>query len=94
VREDELLAKLLVLIDQIDLDKTGMRRKLQTEVEKMNKFTADILGMQNEIKIPKMDVRGYAKYVLKNGTAEEKREIMGCLKSRLVLADAKIRLKE
>ena len=26
VREDELLAQLLVLIDQIDLDKTGMKK--------------------------------------------------------------------
>ena len=26
-----------------------------------------------------MDIRGYAKYVLKNGKVEEKREILGCL---------------
>ena len=51
----------------------------------MNKFTADVLGMQNEIKVPKMDTRGYAKYVLKNGVVEEKRELLGCLKSKLVL---------
>ena len=81
VREDELLAQLLALIDQIDLDKTGMRKKLETEVEKMNKFTADVLGMESEIKIPKMDVRGYAKYVLKNGRAEEKRELLSCLRA-------------
>lgn len=93
VREDELLAQLLSLIDQIDLDKTGMRKKLETEVEKMNKFTADVLGMDQSIKVPKMDVPGYAKYVLKNGTAEEKREILGSLKSQLSLADGKISLQ-
>ncbi|MBI3618622.1 recombinase family protein [Candidatus Peregrinibacteria bacterium] len=81
VREDELLNQLLQLIDQIDLDKTGMRKKLQTEVEKMNKFTADVLGMDQSIKIPKMDVRGYAKYVLKNGTTEAKRDILGISKN-------------
>jgi len=85
VREDELLSQLLDLIDQVDLDKTGMRKNLETEVEKLNKFTADVLGMQNKVTIPKMDVRGYAKYVLKNGKAEEKREILGCLKSHLNL---------
>ena len=93
VREDELLNQLLALIDQIDLDKTGMRKKLETEVEKMNKFTADVLGIQNEIKIPKMEVRGYAKYILKNGTTEEKREILFCLKSHLVLNDGKIQMQ-
>lgn len=50
--------------------------------------------MQNKIKIPKMDVRGYAKHVLKNGTAEEKKDILGCLKSRLFLADGKINLQQ
>jgi hypothetical protein len=41
-----------------------------------------------------MDVRGYAKYVLKNGTAEEKREILGSLKSHLSLANGKIGLEK
>ncbi len=94
VREDELLAQFLDLIDKIDLDKTGMRKKLEAEVERMNKFTADVLGVQNEITIPKMDVRGYAKYVLKNGKIDEKREILMCLKSRMLLGDGYIRLEE
>jgi len=94
VREDDLLVQFLDLIDKVDLDKTGMRKKLETEVEKINRFTADVLGMSDEITIPKMDVRGYAKYVLKNGKVEEKREILSCLKSRITLADGKIRLEE
>lgn len=63
-------------------------------MEKLNKFTADVLGMDQSIKVPKMDVRGYAKYVLKNGTAEEKREILGSLKSQLSLANGKISLEK
>jgi len=51
-----------------------------------------VLGMQDEIKIPKMDVRGYAKYVLRNGVVEEKRELLGCLISRLILTDRKLSL--
>src|SRR3989344_708756 len=90
VREDELLAQLLGLIDQIDLDKTGMRKKLEAEVGRMNKFTADVLGMQSEIKIPKMDVRGYAKYVLKNGAIEEKRLMLSSLKSKITLQDGRL----
>ncbi|MEK7590687.1 MAG: recombinase family protein [Patescibacteria group bacterium] len=92
VREEELLAQLLVLIDEIDLDKSGLKKKLEAEVEKMNKFTADVLGMQNEIKIPKMDVRGYAKYMLTNGVADQKRELLTCLRSKLELKDGKLTL--
>ena len=39
-----------------------------------------------------MDVRGYAKYVLKNETTEAKRELLGCLKSQLTLTQGKIAL--
>ncbi len=57
---------------------------------RMNKFTADVLGMQEEIKIPKMDVRGYAKCVLKNGTVEAKRDLLSCLDSKLLLLNNKL----
>lgn len=92
VQEDELLNQLLQIIDQIDLDKTGMRKKLEAEIERMNKFTADVLRMQSEIRIPKMDTRGYAKYVLKNGTIKEKRGILRCLKNKISLRDGIIDL--
>lgn len=71
----------LDLVDKVNLDKTWMRKTLGAEVERMNKFTADVLEMEQSITIPKMDVRGYTKYVLKNWKVEEKREMLGCLKT-------------
>lgn len=56
----------------------------------MQKF---FLGTKGKIDIPSVDIRGYAKYVLKEGTNEEKREILGCLKSRIYLAQKKISLQ-
>ena len=38
-------------------------------------------------------IRGYAKYVLKEGADIEKRELLGCLKSKICLANKKITLK-
>lgn len=92
LREDDLLAQLLEIIDRIDLDKSGMRKKLESEVSRMNKFTQGVLGQtaETKIKIPKIDIRNYAKYVLREGSNEEKRELLGCLKSQLVLKDGKI----
>lgn len=53
----------------------------------MQKF---FLGTKEKISVPRVDIRGYAKYVLREGTNEEKREILGCLKSRIYLAEKKI----
>ncbi|MDD4628321.1 MAG: hypothetical protein PHE68_02910 [Candidatus Peribacteraceae bacterium] len=60
----------------------------------MNKFTQGVLGQTTEkrIRIPKVDVRNYAKYVLREGSNEEKRELLGCLKSPLILKNGKVAL--
>ena len=34
-----------------------------------------------------VDIRTYAKYILKSGTMEEKRELMGCFKSKFKIAE-------
>jgi len=40
-----------------------------------------------------VDVRNYAKYLLKDGTIIEKRELLYFLKSKLILKDKKIILE-
>jgi len=40
-----------------------------------------------------VDIRNYAKYLLKEGTLVEKREILSFLKSKLILKDRKILLQ-
>ncbi len=41
-----------------------------------------------------MDIRKYAKYLLKNGTREEKRELLEHLRDRLILSDRVIALAD
>ncbi len=52
-----------------------------------------ILETAEKVSVPSVDIRGYAKYVLREGSNEEKREILGCLKSRIYLAEKKITIK-
>jgi len=49
---------------------------------------------ENMLKAKKeVNLREYAKYILKEGGTSEKRELMSCLKSRLVLAEKKLTLE-
>jgi hypothetical protein len=48
------------------------------------------LGTKEKPKIFNIDVRGYAKYVLREGSDIEKRELLGCLESRIYLVDKRI----
>ncbi len=56
----------------------------------MQKF---LLGTKEKIDIPSIDIRGYAKYVLKEGSNLEKREMLGCLKSKITLSNKTILLE-
>jgi len=84
LEEKVLLAQLLGLIDHIDLDKSGLRKKLELEIERHKKFHSNIMGKkEEEYRARDVDIRNYAKYVLDEGSIFEKRELMKSLRSKL-----------
>lgn len=92
IREEDLLAQLLKLVDKIDLSATKTQEQLQSELEKFQRFSQGVLGkmLEQQNLIPKIDVQSYAKYVLMNGSREEKRNLLSGLKSRLQLKRGKV----
>lgn len=94
IREDELIQQLSELIDEIDLDTIGMQAKLEDEINRYQKFTKGVLGHKTKATAPEVDVKTYAKYILQEGTKEERRELLGCLKDKLILKSQKISLEE
>ena len=92
IEENELIKQFILLLDKVDLNETGIMQKFKTEVERFKKFQRSVLGNSDVIKINDIDIRNYAKYILKDGTDLEKRELLGCLKSGIFLNDKKISL--
>lgn len=92
IREDALVTQLLELIDTINIDAIGARHIIEREIDRYNKLRANVLGIKEKEEKPKIDVRTYAKHMLKEGTAYEKRELLENLRSRIVLKDRKISL--
>jgi len=87
LREEGLIDQLVKLMDQIDLNEIHMKQKFEEEVDRLNKFQKNILGMQGiKKKVKDIDLRGYAKYLLKEGSAIEKREFLSCMKSKFIVA--------
>jgi hypothetical protein len=93
IREDELVRQFESLIDKIDLDEIGIRQKIKAELEHHKKFEAGLLGLKSKVKVADIDIRNYAKYILRDGTSFEKRELLSCLKSKIILKDKKISLE-
>lgn len=93
IREEDLLEQLIKIMDEISLDQIGTRQKLENEVLRFKRFAEGVLGQKTDEKVPEMDIRNYAKYILREGTKEEKRDILSCLKSKLYLKDRQVSLK-
>ena len=93
INEKDLIEELTGLLDTIDLDEIGMKSKIEDEMARYNKFRIGVLGMKTKERNTDVDVRNYAKYLLKDGTLTEKRELLVCLKSQLILKDRKVSLQ-
>jgi len=93
IREEELITELLKILDKVDINELGMRQKLEEEIARFNIFQRSVL--QTTVKSDKdlvTDIRNYAKYILKEGTVMEKRELLANLRSRIVYKDKELTL--
>lgn len=87
-----LIEELEKLMDVIDLDDIGMRSKIEEEVARYNKFRMSVLGASKKDRVATIDVRAHAKYLLREGTLEEKRRMLASMKNKLTLIGRTIHL--
>ena len=93
LREEELIEQLVKLIDQIDVNELPIKHQIDQEFERYNKFQAVLGKGKSETKnLPTIDPKSYAKYLLKSASTIEKRELLGSLKSKLMLKDKELNL--
>lgn len=95
IREDELIEQLTLLIDRIDLNELGLKHKFHEEVARYNHFQRNVLKISAKEKSKSdIDMKTYAKYILKEGMMEEKRELLSCMKSRILMKDKQLTLEK
>ncbi len=93
IREEDLIVELLKILDKVNINELGMRKKLEDEIARFNIFQRSVLGATEKIKTDQdTDIRNYAKYILKEGSTIEKRELLANLRSRIMYKDKKLTL--
>jgi DNA invertase Pin-like site-specific DNA recombinase len=93
IREEDLITELLKIMDKVNINELGMRQKLEDEIARFNIFQRSVLGSTDKVKErPDTDIRNYAKYILKEGSTAEKRELLGNLRSRIIYKDKTLTL--
>mgnify|MGYP001613893078 FL=1 len=94
VREEDLIEQLASVLDVVSLDEIGMKDRIKAEIESHNEFQESVLGkeVKEKIKIKEIDIRNYAKHILRKRPMHEKRELLKHLRSKLVLKDKTLTL--
>jgi len=95
LREDDLINQLANEFDKIDVNELGIKIKFEQEVERYRKFRKGVLNISRDAatESQEIDIKTYAKYILKEGSMIEKRELLANIKSRLKLTNKKIVLE-
>lgn len=95
LREEELTDQLIQALDQIDFNNLGIQHKFEEELRRFNKFQRGVLGFSgSKTTHEEIDLRTYAKYTLKEGTDQEKRELMGCFKSKVRITQGVVTIEQ
>lgn len=88
LREDRLIEQMLNIIEDVTLESAAIKKKLEEEFTRHAKFMGAVYGKDAEEKnLPRVDKRKYARYLLTEGTTQEKRELLSCLTCKLILKD-------
>ncbi|MDP2735123.1 MAG: recombinase family protein [bacterium] len=85
INEEDLLKQFEALMDTANVDEGGIAEKVGSEVERFKKFQQFVLGKKQRVDITEVDIRTYAKYLLREGSSVEKRELLSCLKEKIYL---------
>lgn len=95
LREDDLINQLANEFDKIDVNELGIKIKFEQEVERYRKFRKGVLNISRDAitELQEIDIKSYAKYILREGSIIEKRELLANVKSRLKLKNKQIVLE-
>lgn len=92
INETQLIEQFIGIIDQVDINEMSMRHRICEDVKKIKKFQQCVLGIEQEIQVNEIDIRNYLKFIIKEGSLEEKRNLLSCLDTKISLSNKIISL--
>lgn len=104
ITEQELISQLLAHLPNIKFNKIKITKTIKAEIERFHRLRSEVLHQEYlsgnlaeiEMSAVKSDddimARDYLEHMLKTGSAEDRQEAIGLIKSRFVLRDKKIEL--
>ncbi len=94
IREDDLVTQLVEIINEVEIDKDAFTKLLQEEYTRFAKFKAilneDSQNNEEKQRLKEIDIKTFAKHILRFGSNQERREIFTLIKQPLYLKNMKL----
>ncbi|GAB0174605.1 MAG: hypothetical protein HHAS10_04840 [Candidatus Altimarinota bacterium] len=96
IREDALILQLLEMLDDIDINTISVGDSLKEEIRRYNLFQSQLLKKDSRdvVSTKQINLREYMKYMISNGSKDEKREILGMIQADIILKDKKVYIEK
>ncbi len=84
-----------LLNDKLKVKQLEEKPILKLELEKFQRLSYAVLGIkEDQDKKPKVNLPGFIRYIMQEGTREEKRELVSCLNAELYIQDRTVITKD
>lgn len=87
INEEGLIKQFEKLIESVPLHENTVKEKIKHELLRMKRFQKSVLQIKEDVKITELDIKSYAKFILREGSILEKREILSCLEGIMSLSN-------
>jgi site-specific DNA recombinase len=92
IREEDLSEAFIDYLSEVSVEEIERRENLRAELDRFRRLSSAVLGHKEGEEQLEVNLHNFAKYVLSEGTRDEKRELLTCLNAEIHLKDKQVYL--
>lgn len=90
IREEKLAEAFVNMLEKVTIEEIESKEGLRAELDRFRRLSSAVLGYSDNPEQPEINLHNFAKYVLTEGTREEKRVLISCLNQTIYLKDKEV----
>ncbi len=90
IREEKLAEAFVSLLGKVTLQEIESKEALRFELDKFRRLSSAVLGYSDNQEQPEINLHNFAKYILTEGTRDEKRTLISCLDQTIYLKNKEL----
>lgn len=91
LREEKLAEAFIQMLGKVTIEEIESKEALKVELDRFRRLSSAVLGYNNSQQDqPEINLHNFAKYVLTEGTREEKRALIACLNQTVYLKNKEV----